>query len=116
MCLNKVVGTPSTVRETASVSSKEILQVLMKYVWPKGHPRLKARVLFALALLIGAKLLTISVPFLFKDLIDRLSDKDRHSTSGEGSSDSWEMALLAAPLALVIGCECIAHRSQRLSP
>jgi hypothetical protein len=73
--------------------------VLRQYLWPEGHGWLKARVLLAISLLIGAKLLTIQVPFLFKDIIDRL-------TPGTGADlSAAETAVLAVPIALLLGCE-----------
>merc|ERR1719210_828438 len=43
------------------------------YVWPKSNAQVRRRVAFALSLLIGAKLLNVAVPFLFKDIVDNLN-------------------------------------------
>ena len=40
----------------------------------QGKSEVKTRVVIALALLVGAKLLNISVPFVFKHAIDSLND------------------------------------------
>lgn len=45
----------------------------MKYIWPKSAPSIKVRVLLALGLLIGAKLLNVQVPFIFKGIIDDMN-------------------------------------------
>ncbi|KAI9275658.1 P-loop containing nucleoside triphosphate hydrolase protein [Phascolomyces articulosus] len=44
----------------------------MKYVWPKKDANVKARVVIALSLLVGGKLLNVEVPFFFKEVIDSL--------------------------------------------
>ena len=59
-----------------SVSGKKILKYLVQYVWPKNEVYLKARVCFAMSLLIGAKVLNIQVPFILKDIIDSLNQPD----------------------------------------
>jgi ATP-binding cassette, subfamily B (MDR/TAP), member 7 len=53
----------------------EILQELSKHLWPseKVHPdakNVKLRVASSVGLLFGSKILNISVPFIFKDLVD----------------------------------------------
>ena len=62
---------------------------LLPHVWPKGEPELRARVVVALALLIGAKIVTVNVPMLYKAAIDAL---------GEGAPQA-----VAVPVGLIIG-------------
>lgn len=54
----------------------QILQELGKYLWPnkdiENSSKVKARVLTALGLLVGGKLVNIQVPYLFKDIIQEL--------------------------------------------
>ncbi|KAI9007450.1 P-loop containing nucleoside triphosphate hydrolase protein [Phycomyces nitens] len=50
-----------------------IIRQLMKYIWPKDDFGVKARVVIALSLLLGGKLLNVQVPFYFKDVIDSLN-------------------------------------------
>ncbi|KAJ1035234.1 hypothetical protein NDA18_000830 [Ustilago nuda] len=50
-----------------------IIRKLIQYVWPKGDFGTKQRVAFALALLVGGKLLNVQVPFFFKAIVDRLN-------------------------------------------
>ncbi|RKP05127.1 iron-sulfur clusters transporter ATM1, mitochondrial [Thamnocephalis sphaerospora] len=45
----------------------------MRYVWPKDDMSVKIRVVTALALLGGGKLLNVQVPFFFKQIIDSLN-------------------------------------------
>lgn len=43
------------------------------FVWPPGDWNIRSRVIFAMALLVVAKLVNIVVPFLLKDIVDGLS-------------------------------------------
>ncbi|VDD89667.1 unnamed protein product [Enterobius vermicularis] len=53
----------------------ELVGKMLRYVWPKGNWHLKRRVLVAMALLVGAKLLNVVVPFLLKDVINYYNGK-----------------------------------------
>ena len=90
------------------MSTREIVDILMRYLWPKGQPWLKARVVLALSLMVGAKLITIQVPFLFKDIIDRLTPG-----GAKDMSDAEKLAM-AVPVALVLGCEGAPPAAPRL--
>jgi ATP-binding cassette subfamily B protein len=69
---------------------------LWPYIWPGDRFDLKMRVVWSMVLLLIAKLATLAVPFTFKWAIDALT--------GQGSApiaaSSWEVWLLASPLAL----------------
>ena len=63
-----------------AASSKEqrkadwaIMKEMSKYLWPKDDMSAKTRVSTALALLIGAKLLNVQVPFYFKNIVDSMN-------------------------------------------
>jgi len=51
------------------------LKGLGPYLWPRDSLELRVRVVLALALLIGGKLISIAIPFLYKDAVDALSVK-----------------------------------------
>eukprot|EP01138_Halocafeteria_seosinensis_P007703 gb/GECG01007871.1/.p1 GENE.gb/GECG01007871.1/~~gb/GECG01007871.1/.p1 ORF type:complete len:761 (+),score=85.16 gb/GECG01007871.1/:1-2283(+) len=68
---------------TADNSASQIIQTLLKYLWPKGHTKLKARVVISLALLVGAKVLNVQVPFIFKRIVDELNVTVSHSDERE---------------------------------
>jgi ATP-binding cassette, subfamily B (MDR/TAP), member 7 len=53
---------------------QKIIKTLLTYVWPKDHPGLRLRVAAALTLLIGAKVASIQVPFIFKRATDYLAE------------------------------------------
>ncbi|KAF5094117.1 hypothetical protein DV451_005088 [Geotrichum candidum] len=52
---------------------QKILKSLIKYIWPKTSVGVKIRVVTALLLLVGAKLLNVQVPFIFKGIIDNMN-------------------------------------------
>src|SRR6185436_11993997 len=51
----------------------QTIRRLWPYIWPHNRPDLKTRVTVAMALLLVAKLATISVPFTFKWATDALT-------------------------------------------
>jgi ATP-binding cassette subfamily B protein len=69
-----------------------LLRALWPYIWPADRTDLKLRIFAALALLLVAKLVTITVPFSFKWATDGLT--------GEASAPLPDV--LAAPLALTL--------------
>ena len=64
---------------------------LMPYLWAKGRPDLKARVVIALLLLVGSKVVTIMTPYAFKWAADALA-------VGQGQT----VALLSVPFFMVM--------------
>ncbi len=63
------------------------LKSLVVYLWPQGRLDLKFRVILALASLALAKVVTVYVPFLYKEAVDQLS---------------FEEALLVLPLGVIL--------------
>ncbi|KAK1804189.1 hypothetical protein P4O66_020232 [Electrophorus voltai] len=55
------------------VNSAKILSAMVSYVWPKDRPDLRARVAISLGLLAGAKITSVTVPFMFKYAVDSLN-------------------------------------------
>jgi hypothetical protein len=70
----------------------DIVRSFKEYVWPKDNKEIKARVVLALGLLVGSRLLNIQVPFLFKYAVDQLS------------IPATTELLFMVPTTLVIGC------------
>ncbi|KAJ2501410.1 Iron-sulfur clusters transporter atm1, mitochondrial [Coemansia sp. RSA 1972] len=65
-----------TVKRSRGAMSKSGLKVLLsmfKYVWPRGDWATKSRVIAALVLMLGSKLLNVQVPIIFKDIVDTLN-------------------------------------------
>lgn len=56
-----------------STSQVKMIKSLLVTIWPKNKPSFKLRVVIALSLLIGSKLLNVQVPFFFKSIIDEMN-------------------------------------------
>lgn len=69
---------------------------LWPYIWPGDRFDLKMRVVWAMVLLLIAKLATLAVPFTFKWATDALTGQG----SAPVAASSWEVWVLASPLLL----------------
>jgi ABC-type transport system involved in Fe-S cluster assembly fused permease/ATPase subunit len=78
-------------KPTGETSQWETLKGLLPLLWPKGRPDLKARVVFALLLLVGSKVITVLTPYAFK-----------WATDGLAASKGLEVALLSVPFFMVL--------------
>ncbi|GAA94887.1 uncharacterized protein L969DRAFT_86188 [Mixia osmundae IAM 14324] len=74
------VSSPSSVEEVSAKTLKAqrdqdiaIVKKLLPNIWPKDSRGAKMRVLIALSLLVGGKLLNVQVPFYFKSIVDSLN-------------------------------------------
>jgi len=67
---------------------------LWPYMWPADRPDLKLRVVWAMAVLIVAKIITVLVPYFYKWATDALNQ--------EGALPQWLPAILLVPVMLVI--------------
>jgi ATP-binding cassette subfamily B (MDR/TAP) protein 7 len=77
----------------------EIIKRLFQFVWPKDKARVKVRVVIAMLLLIGSKLLNVSVPIVFKEIIDFLNKNSKLKDFGDSTADQ----LMMVSVALIIG-------------
>ncbi|RNA13628.1 ATP-binding cassette sub-family B member mitochondrial [Brachionus plicatilis] len=84
------------------MSPSQIVRKLAQFIWPKNKTHIKIRVLIAVGLLIGSKLLNLLVPFLFKDIVDFLSKNAKIQDFGESASDKAFVTMIA----LIIGYGC----------
>ncbi|KAL0634574.1 Iron-sulfur clusters transporter atm1, mitochondrial [Maublancomyces gigas] len=50
-----------------------IIKEMSRYLWPKGELGVKVRVGVSLGLLVGAKVLSVQVPFFFKEIVDSMN-------------------------------------------
>lgn len=88
-----------SIKDTEPVSGTQMLQAMLQYIWPKDDQAIRNRVKVALSLLIGAKLLNVSVPFVFKYAVDYLN---------VGSTLNMETApdtVLTVATSLLLGCK-----------
>lgn len=58
-----------------------ILRDMLPYLWPEGHPGLKARVAFAMLALVLSKLVTVATPYAFKHATDALTGQADAATT-----------------------------------
>lgn len=55
------------------VSGLQIISKMFGYIWPKNRPEIRNRVMISLGLLIGAKIVNVEVPFIYKYAVDHLN-------------------------------------------
>ncbi len=85
-----------------TVTESSMLKTLVNlwpYMWPAGRRDLKMRVVWAMVLLVSAKLLLVTVPYFFKWATNALS--------GHGDTPAYLPAMLAAPVMLVVAYNAI---------
>lgn len=89
-----------------SVTSVDMLRAMLRYIWPEDDPEIRKRVKIAVGLLVGAKILNVTVPFIFKYAVDVLNT---HSVATTGTA---VMGLTTAPAtvatvatSLLVGCK-----------
>jgi len=93
---------------------------MLAYVWPRGNWSIKGRVLFAMALLVSAKvrwssvksycissntfqLLNVCVPFLFKNVIDYFNEQ----SNGALNLDSPASTMITVGITLILACKSL---------
>ncbi|XP_042375329.1 ABC transporter B family member 25, mitochondrial-like isoform X1 [Zingiber officinale] len=87
------------------IADMKILRTLAKYLWLKDNLEFRLRVLLSLGLLVGAKVINVQVPFLFKLAVDWLSTATG-SVSALASfteSNATLLALFGSPAAVLLG-------------
>ncbi|KAJ2669815.1 Iron-sulfur clusters transporter atm1, mitochondrial, partial [Coemansia sp. RSA 1285] len=86
---------PASKRRSKGAMSKSGLRIILgmfRYVWPKGDWATKSRVLAALGLMVGSKLLNVQVPIIFKEIVDTLNI-DLQATGGTLSTVATAMLI-----------------------
>lgn len=95
---NKVQNNPLFVDDKSAQDQRKADWAIMKqmahYLWPKGKGSMdtKVRVSIAVALLIGAKVLNVQVPFYFKSIVDAMNI-DVGATGGTAITIAGSMIL-----------------------
>nr|CDP29745.1 Putative iron-sulfur clusters transporter [Podospora anserina S mat+] len=69
-----------------------IMKEMSRYIWPKDSFGDKMRVMIAVGLLVGAKVLNVQVPFFFKEIVDSLN-MDFGTTGGTVTAAAGAMIL-----------------------
>ena len=70
---DNLLGEPTLSNKEQRKADWAIMKEMSQYLWPKDDLGAKARVSTALALLVGAKLLNVQVPFYFKGIVDAMN-------------------------------------------
>ncbi|KAK9305427.1 hypothetical protein QLX08_003553 [Tetragonisca angustula] len=68
------------IQEKEAVKSANMIKAMLRYIWPEDNPDIRKRVKIAIGLLIGAKVLNVGVPFIFKYTIDTLNTQHMAAT------------------------------------
>ena len=63
----------SSAEAEARRSGWRTVKAVGPYLWPKGRPGIRARVVFALLALALAKAVTVATPFVYKSAVDKLA-------------------------------------------
>ncbi|EOY34729.1 hypothetical protein QUC31_018283 [Theobroma cacao] len=95
---NKPSAAAASITEKRQVADMKILRTLAGYLWMKDNLEFRLRVMTALGFLVGAKLLNVQVPFLFKLAVDWLT-----TPNATALANSTLVALFATPTAVLIG-------------
>ncbi|KAI3760328.1 hypothetical protein L1987_50722 [Smallanthus sonchifolius] len=87
------------------ISNTQILSTLAKYLWMKDNMEFRLRVITALGFLVGAKVMNVQVPFLFKLAIDWLTvaTGNPSSLAEFAATNSTALAVFVSPAAVLIG-------------
>ncbi|KAL6584381.1 ABC transporter B member 25 [Orobanche minor] len=87
------------------IANTKIIATIARYLWMKDNFEFRLRVAAALGLLIGAKVINVQVPFLFKLAVDWLST----ATGNAGSlaeftaANATSLAVFVTPAAVLVG-------------
>ncbi|XP_063621548.1 iron-sulfur clusters transporter ABCB7, mitochondrial isoform X1 [Cydia splendana] len=63
------------------VSGADMIRGMLAYIWPQDNAAIRNRVMLSLSLLFGAKIMNVTVPFLFKYAVDEVNAAT--ATSGD---------------------------------
>lgn len=87
------------------IPDAKIMQTLAKYLWMKDNFEFRMRVIAALGFLVGAKVLNVQVPFLFKLAVDWLTTATGNAgaLAEFSAANSTMLALFVSPAAVLVG-------------
>lgn len=99
--LAKTGGAPSA----EQIPDAKIMHTLAKYLWMKDNFEFRMRVIAALGFLVGAKVLNVQVPFLFKLAVDWLTTATGNAgaLAEFNAANSTMLALFVSPAAVLVG-------------
>lgn len=80
------------------VTGTQMIVAMLQYIWPKEDKAVRDRVKLAVGLLIGAKVLNVAVPFLFKYSVDYLN------VGGQLNVETAASTASTVAISLLLGC------------
>jgi ATP-binding cassette, subfamily B, heavy metal transporter len=92
--MRRSTATSADIPETPA-SGMQTMRRVLPYLWPKDEPWVKRRVVLALVFLLGAKLVSVSTPWLYKYAVDSLA--------GEAPQTGMLLGLGAVGLTIAYG-------------
>ncbi|KAK3188569.1 hypothetical protein Dsin_028130 [Dipteronia sinensis] len=96
----------SEISASEQAADMKILRTLASYLWMKDNFEFRYRVIAALGFLVGAKILNVQVPFLFKLAVDWLTTATTTNAGAFASfsaANSTALAVFATPAAVLVG-------------
>lgn len=75
-----------------------MIVAMLQYIWPKEDKAVRDRVKLAVGLLIGAKVVNVAVPFLFKYSVDYLN------VAGQLNVETAANTASTVAVSLLLGC------------
>ncbi|PWA86326.1 ABC transporter of the mitochondrion 3 [Artemisia annua] len=102
---NKKEEETNLVTKGDKINNAKILSTLAKYLWMKDNTEFRLRVLIAMGFLVGAKVMNVQVPFLFKLAVDWLTTATGNpsSLSEFAAANPTALAVFVSPAAVLIG-------------
>ncbi len=87
---------PAASNQASSTDHNAILKYLLPFIWPKGRPDLRVRLVFAAFALVAAKVVTVAMPLAYKAAVDQLTAISRTGANAEA------LQTVSIPLALIL--------------
>lgn len=86
-------------KDGKTVTGIQMIQAMLKYIWPKDDTAVRDRVKLAVLLLVGAKLMNVTVPFIFKYSVDYLN------VGGTLNMETAPATVATVASSLLLGCK-----------
>ncbi|XP_013417448.1 ATP-binding cassette sub-family B member 7, mitochondrial [Lingula anatina] len=88
------------------VNNWQVLRNLMRFVWPENDPGSRVRVVLTASLLVASKGVTVTVPYIFKCLVDNLNEQTNALNVVGEAADMVFILVVSYTLARVTASVC----------
>lgn len=85
--------------EKGPITGQEMIKAMLLYIWPKDDEAIRNRVSLAVGLLVGAKIMNVAVPFIFKYSVDYLN------VGNTLNMNSAPETIVTVATSLLLGCK-----------